>query len=1142
MPSSALSILSGIKKGIDNLSMKSANAKAAVNNTGMAFGDLDNSFGGAISKWMSLIYEELRKAGTMWRDFNDTIIKDTRTIGLTIRDTAAYQRSVMEDSKELTYQYGIAASEVMKFQSNLAQATGRAQLLNEQERRNMAAMNKLIGPESTNATIKSFDELGASVETATAHAAQTYEIAKRFGLDASQASATFAKNLKMANMYNFSSGIQGITKMTLLSQKLKFNMDSIASTADKFSTIEGAIENAAKLQMLGGNLGAMFSNPMDAMYEALNDMEGFTNRIVSGMSQRGKFNKASGVVELSPQDKMLIKEQAEALGMSREELTNMVTQSTRNKQVESELRGEFNEEQKAYVTSNAKYDADAKKHYIERYNEATQQMEKVYTDQLTADTVRELQNIAAPEEQMRGDVSDIKRLLMDKFDKDAKWLVTQREREKGMREGLSIAEGQQIDKYMNAYGGVLNEASTGSSIVNDIWEWATNGKWYGTGLLMATGLPLYYGLKGGLQSFGSGQMLSGYGAKAAKAAEEAAAGGGASGGMIGNPPGGRSYSRRGLARASKKGFEARVGKDGKTYYFKRDENGKLKPAKKVEFEEATKSKFQKTKVGKKVESVKAKIRKPKLKTPKAKIPKVKAPKLRGKLGALAQIGMLVGGSWLAGKAATAGEQGAEATPEEGGMLEELKKQTALLEKIAGVKASDLIGAATGAEGEEESGFGVSDALGYAIYTTPAQKLMARGATAGMKLAVKTPGLGKLAGEGIEKLATTNTAWETKLAEKGAEKLAKGGASKLAGKAMTRLATKGVGGGPLAWGGLALDIANLGMKSAGLYEEGSTADKGMNIGSAALTGAGIGATLGSIIPGVGNLVGAAVGGIAGTVYGVVDQYGDEIKNWAGEKIDAAKDFIFGTSEKDAMTDADKAQAAFETAKIGATGIEDPAIMQKAALATIGIHDLLISKWNVDNGKYANGEEKKEGILSKFGSIATAPIKALTGIIGAPASLIANGASVLASGLFGESEKVSDNGFPIYNVNGASRMPEVKSSGILGSLIKSTILASPIGMAATLIRNPELFSGKEEAALQGPPEISLNVSGTIKLDAGTSSADIDLKKLLNDRQFMDKLTTMISESFQRNATMGVGRDMNNPARNSIGNTDVTSNRRR
>ena len=1129
MPSSALSILASIQKGVNRISESTANAKAKVKNTGMGLGELDNKYGGAISSTLSVIYEELRKAGSMWRDFNDTVIKDTRAIGLTIRDTAGYQRAVMEDSKRLTSTYGIAASEVMKFQSNLAQATGRAQLLNEEERRNMAAMNKLLGPETTNATIKAFDELGGSVETATAHAAQTYELAKRYGLDASQASATFAKNMKMANTYNFSSGIQGITKMTFLAQKLKFNMDSIARTADKFSTIEGAIENSAKLQMLGGNLGAMFSNPMDAMYEALNDMEGFTNRIVSGMSQRGKFNKASGVVELSPQDKMLIKEQAEALGMSREELTNMVTQSTKNKQIESELRGQFTEEQKAYVTSNAKYDAEAGKHYVERYNEATQQMEKLFTDELTADTVRELQNIAAPEQQMRGDVADIKRLLMDKFDKDAKWLVTQREREKGMREELSIAEAQTIDRPMNWYGDTLNWFQD-----SRLWKGITNGGW-GTALSLASIIPAYYLGKSGLISGANGTTLRNLAGKARRTPDEGAIGGGSRSALGGTPPGYRSASRvfdeKNHARASKKGYIKIDDKNGREKYYKLDENGKKTRVGREEYYDAATSKREK--FADRVKGYKAKPKKTKIKPPKAKKPKIKAPKIKGRgiAGLLMSTAMMIGTSYAAGKlaeGASSEEQGG-VEAEDSGIIAELQKQTALLEKLAGVKASDLVGTSESrGTSEEESGFGVSDALGYAVYTSPVQKLIGKGATEGMRLAARTPGVGNLIEKGTERLATTNTAWSTKLAEKGAEKIAKGGVNKLAGKALTKIATKGIGGGPLALGGLALDFANAGLQAAGLYEAGSTADKGMNIGSAALTGAGIGASLGTIIPGVGNLVGAAVGGLAGTVYGVVDQYGEEIKNWAGDKVNKAKEFIFGSDDDKAKTDVDRVQDVFETTKIGATSIEDPAIMQKAALATIGIHDLLISRWNIDNGKYSNGEEKKKGLFGTISSVASAPFKAFGGVIEG------------VSSLFGTSR--DDAGMPSYNVGGAYRMPEVRSSGMLGSLIKSTVLASPLGMLSTLISNPELAGGRNDALATQTPEINLNVSGTIKLDAGSSSAEIDVRKLLNDKQFMDRLTTIISENFQRNATMGVGRDMNNPARNTIGNTDVTSNRRR
>ena len=695
-----------------------------------------------------------------------------------------------------------------------------------------------------------------------------------------------------------------------------------------------------------------------------------------------------------------------------------------------------------------------------------------------------------------------------------------------MREELSIAEAQTIDTPMNMYGDTLNWFQK-----SDIWKGITDGGW-GTRLSLATLIPAYYGIKGGLRNLANGITLRNLAGKAKGAPDEGAIGGGGSRSALGGtPPGYRSASRdfranmkeREVARAQNNGLSK--GSDGR---WRR--NGRF--VSDDEVYEAGRSRRGKLidKGKNKIRSVKekVKIRRPKVKTPKAKIPKVKG---RGIAGLLMSTAMMIGTSYAAGKLAegASGEEQGGVEEEDGGIIAELQKQTALLEKLAGVKASDLVGTSeSGGTGEEESGFGVSDALGYAVYTSPAQKLIGKGATAGMKLAAKTPGVGSLIEKGTERLATTNTAWSTKLAEKGAEKIAKGGVNKLAGKALTKIATKGVGGGPLAWGGLALDFANAGMQAAGLYEAGSTADKGMNIGSAALTGAGIGATLGSVIPGVGNLVGGAIGGLAGTVYGVVDQYGEEIKNWASDKVDKAKEFIFGSDEDKAKTDADRAQDVFETTKIGATSIEDPAIMQKAALATIGIHDLLISRWNIDNGKYSNGEEKKKGLLGNISSIASAPFKAFGGVLGGVASL------------FGSSK--DDTGMPSYNVGGAYRMPEVRSGGMLGSLIKSTVLASPLGMLSTLISNPELAGGRNDALATQTPEINLNVSGTIKLDAGSSSAEIDVRKLLNDKQFMDRLTTIISENFQRNATMGVGRDMNNPARNTIGNTDVTSNRRR
>ena len=75
----------------------------------------------------------------------------------------------------------------------------------------------------------------------------------------------------MANQYKFADGVNGIMKMTALSEKLGFNLQSMGSVIDKFNTIQGSIESSANLQMLGGMGAAYGSNPMTMLYESLND-------------------------------------------------------------------------------------------------------------------------------------------------------------------------------------------------------------------------------------------------------------------------------------------------------------------------------------------------------------------------------------------------------------------------------------------------------------------------------------------------------------------------------------------------------------------------------------------------------------------------------------------------------------------------------------------------------------------------------------------------------------------------------------------------------------------------------------------------------------------------------------------------------
>lgn len=77
---------------------------------------------------------------------------------------------------------------------------------------------------------------------------------------------------------------------------------------------------------------------------------------------------------------------------------------------------------------------------------------------------------------------------------------------------------------------------------------------------------------------------------------------------------------------------------------------------------------------------------------------------------------------------------------------------------------------------------------------------------------------------------------------------------------------------------------LGGTGPGILDEGSVGEKALNIGGGALKGAGIGATIGSVVPGIGTAIGAGVGGVIGAVGSAIG--GENIAkafSWVGDRI-------------------------------------------------------------------------------------------------------------------------------------------------------------------------------------------------------------------------------------------------------------------
>ena len=274
--------------------------------------------------------------------YHDRSIQFARSVGMTYKESQAYADVLIERASELGIKYGIAADKVLELQENLTKSTSRSMMLNNNDAEKFLQINKLVGADTANAFTSTITKnLGGQIHTVTGAVSKAYATAMKSGLDAATFSKKVADNLSLANRYSFRNGIDGITKMTVMSEKLGVNMDSIAKSMDNFMDLDKAIENSAKLNMLGGAAGAFGSNPLTMAYEANYDPEAFMERAKDTLGGLATFDAKSGTANVNGMNRDFVKSIAEAMGISMEDAMTMAKKQAEIKYKESQFGGQL---------------------------------------------------------------------------------------------------------------------------------------------------------------------------------------------------------------------------------------------------------------------------------------------------------------------------------------------------------------------------------------------------------------------------------------------------------------------------------------------------------------------------------------------------------------------------------------------------------------------------------------------------------------------------------------------------------------------------------------------------------------------------------------------------------------------------------
>lgn len=310
------------------------------------------------------------------------------SIGLAVDRSVGFAQAFKGGVAEVA-RFGGSIKDVEGIYSDFADSSGRVRILGKDEVKNIFQLGKaanLVGSESAS-LYETLDLMGVGYEKATEHLSNIIKESQSIGLNSSKVMKTLSQNMGRMQTFSFSNGVKGMTQMAKLAVKMRMDVSDMLGMAEKFYEPEAAIEAAANLQMLGGDIAQAFGDPFETMYLARNKPEELAAKVGDMVEGMMTFNEETKEYEFPAEARMQLKAAGDQLGINVDKMIEMARQSSKIGDVKKKLDmsgSMFSEEEMESIGSMARMSKDGG-FVVDIYDENGEKQTKAIEDLTSGD-------------------------------------------------------------------------------------------------------------------------------------------------------------------------------------------------------------------------------------------------------------------------------------------------------------------------------------------------------------------------------------------------------------------------------------------------------------------------------------------------------------------------------------------------------------------------------------------------------------------------------------------------------------------------------------------------------------------------------------------------------------------------------------